>query len=191
MTELRVRLRDGPTSNEGRVELYLNGTWGTICDDYWGIDEANVICRMLGYSEGAWSTHCCGWYPSYSALQKIWLDDVHCVGDEQSIAECRHGGWGSHNCYHAEDVGVVCKYTPIPASGRKSLCIFMISHDLIYIYIQRKILSDSTDMDVILTIPFRRWHNRWIGTEIYPDTQPFRKAVWTFLPIEKDAFHLV
>ena len=116
--ELAVRLRNGPTSNQGRVELFLNGTWGTICDDYWGIEEANVICRMLGFSEGAWSTHCCGWYGSSSAPSQIWLDDVHCVGDEQSIAQCRHGGWGSHNCYHSEDVGVVCKYTPISTPGR-------------------------------------------------------------------------
>lgn len=119
-SELRVRLRDGTTSNQGRVELYLNGTWGTICDDYWGIEEANVICRMLNYSEGAWSTHCCGWYDGFSVPGQIWLDDVHCVGDEQSIAECRHGGWGSHNCYSSENVGVVCKYTPIPTPGKKS-----------------------------------------------------------------------
>lgn len=116
--ELQVRLRSGTTSNQGRVELFLNGTWGTICDDYWGIEEANVICRMLGYSEGAWSTHCCGWYEGFTAPEQIWLDDVHCVGDETSIAKCRHGGWGTHNCRHSEDVGVVCKYTPETLQGR-------------------------------------------------------------------------
>lgn len=116
--ELKVRLRSGITSNQGRVELFLNGTWGTICDDDWGIEEANVICRMLGYTEGAWSTHCCGWYDGYSAPDKIWLDDVHCVGDEESIAGCRHGGWGSQNCLHSDDVGVVCKYTPLPRQGK-------------------------------------------------------------------------
>ena len=116
--ELIVRLRDGTTSNQGRVELKLNGTWGTICDDYWGIEEANVICRMVGYSEGAWSTNCCGWYGYASG--KIWLDNVHCVGDEQTIAACRHGGWGSHNCFHSEDVGVICKYTPVGTPGSVS-----------------------------------------------------------------------
>ena len=94
------------------MELSVNGTWGTICDDYWGIEEANVICRMLGYSQGAWSTHCCGWYRGSYELKKVWLDNVHCVGDEKSIAECSHGGWGRHNCYlNSQDVGVVCKYT--------------------------------------------------------------------------------
>jgi len=115
---VKVRLRDGMTSNQGRVELYLNGTWGTICDDYWGIEEANVICRMLNYSEGAWSTQCCGWYFRGFAPRKIWLDDVHCVGDEHSIGECSHGGWGNHNCGRSNNVGVVCKYTPVPRPGR-------------------------------------------------------------------------
>ena len=116
--ELKVRLQSGMTSNQGRVELFLNGTWGTICDNNWGIQEANVICRMLGYSEGAWSTHCCGWYEGYTAPAQIWLDNVHCAGDETSIAQCSHGGWGSHNCRHSEDVGVVCKYTPETKPGR-------------------------------------------------------------------------
>lgn len=44
----------------------------------------------------------------------------------------------------------------------------------------------------MLIIPFRRWHSRcWIDTEIYTDTHPFRKAVWTFLPNEKDASDLL
>lgn len=120
LTELRVRLRSGYTSNQGRVEIYLNDTWGTVCDNNWGIEEANVICRMVGFSEGAWSTHCCGWYDGYSTPNQIWLDNVDCVGDETSIAECRHSGWGSHNCFHSDDVGVVCKYTPPPMPGRYS-----------------------------------------------------------------------
>ena len=116
-TELEIRLHGGETHYEGGVEIKLNGTWGTICDDFWGIEEANVICRMLNFTEGALSTQCCGFYNGYGIAEKIWLDDVHCDGDEQSIAECRHGGWGSHNCRHTEDVGVVCKHTPVSAPG--------------------------------------------------------------------------
>ena len=38
----------------------------------------------------------------------IWLDDVQCTGNELSLAECPHRGWGVHNCYHGEDVSIIC-----------------------------------------------------------------------------------
>ncbi|KAH3690034.1 hypothetical protein DPMN_191781 [Dreissena polymorpha] len=43
------RLVNGTHDADGRVEIKVLDTWGTICDDYFGLEEASVICRMLGY----------------------------------------------------------------------------------------------------------------------------------------------
>lgn len=48
-TQVRLRGR-GSTNYAGRVEIFHNGTWGTICDDAFDRRDAGVICRMLGFS---------------------------------------------------------------------------------------------------------------------------------------------
>ncbi|XP_072171897.1 scavenger receptor cysteine-rich domain superfamily protein-like [Diadema setosum] len=106
--ELEVRLVNGGSANEGRVEVRYNGTWGTVCDDSWGIEDAHVVCRMLGYQE-ALDARCCSKFGEGSG--DILLDDVSCSGEEDNLADCQHRVFGTHNCVHGEDAGVICRPT--------------------------------------------------------------------------------
>ncbi|XP_059413491.1 galectin-3-binding protein A-like [Carassius carassius] len=103
--EGRVRLvGDQPSS--GRVEVYHDGQWGTVCDDDWDMAEAQVVCRQLGFP-GAKSFTLGGRYGEGSG--KIWLDDMKCKGSESSLSECSFKDWGVTDCSHKEDAGVVCE----------------------------------------------------------------------------------
>ncbi|XP_061742164.1 lysyl oxidase homolog 3B isoform X1 [Nerophis ophidion] len=109
---LKVRLAGYPRKhNEGRVELFHAGEWGSICDDDFSLANANVLCRQLGFVAATAWTHSA----KYGKGQgKVWLDNVMCGGGEKSIALCKSRGWGNSDCTHDEDAGVVCKDERIP-----------------------------------------------------------------------------
>ena len=90
----------------GRVEVNYNGQgWGTVCDDGWILEDADVVCRMLGYSSAANATRA-AYFGQGVGL--VWLDEVLCSGGEQSYLECSHSEVGAHDCRHSEDAGVIC-----------------------------------------------------------------------------------
>ena len=99
-----VRLVGGSTAQEGRVEIYHNSEWGTVCDDRFVSEDVEVVCRQLGYTGG--EVHGRGAFGAGTGT--IWMDDVRCVGNESRLADCPFAGWGLHNCRHSEDVGVSC-----------------------------------------------------------------------------------
>ncbi|KAL3852282.1 hypothetical protein ACJMK2_015946 [Sinanodonta woodiana] len=104
MVPPNVRLVNGSSPMSGRVEVYHDGEWGTICDDGWDDADASVVCRMLGYRYGRRVRD--GLFGP--GRGRIWLDDVNCDNDSSHLAECRHSGWGKENCEHTEDAGVEC-----------------------------------------------------------------------------------
>ncbi|XP_061211566.1 scavenger receptor cysteine-rich domain-containing group B protein [Neopsephotus bourkii] len=109
-----IRLSNGPSRCQGRVEIFYNGSWGTVCDDDWDLVDANVVCRQLGCGRAVT-------LPPAMAFGQgsgpIFLDNVDCKGREVALSECWSHGWGIHNCYHYEDVAVVCnELSPTQAS---------------------------------------------------------------------------
>ncbi|XP_078333709.1 neurotrypsin-like [Crassostrea virginica] len=101
-----LRLVGGGTPYEGRLEVYYNGNWGTICDDHWDERDTAVACQSLGFSSNDTDTWCCARFGQGTGL--ILLDDVYCLGTESDLGQCAHGGWGRHNCGHHEDVSIRC-----------------------------------------------------------------------------------
>ncbi|XP_033754354.1 deleted in malignant brain tumors 1 protein-like isoform X2 [Pecten maximus] len=101
--ELAVRLVGGFSNSSGRVELFYAGEWGTICDGSWDNNDAQVVCRMLGYRRGSAYR-----YAVFGEGTGItWMSDVGCSGSESKLFHCSFSGWGS-TCSHDYDVGVVC-----------------------------------------------------------------------------------
>ena len=122
-----MRLSDGGAADFGRVEILYNGTWGTVCDDSWDIEDAAVVCRMLGF-EYAWTAISFGVLITNEDLElygtgPIWLDNVNCNGNESSLSECSHNGWSVHNCDHLEDAGVLCSDSPRPTNQSVSTVV--------------------------------------------------------------------
>ena len=101
-----VRLAGSYYNNKGRVEIYHPSYgWGTVCDDSWGLRDANVVCRQLGYNGATGAPHGARYGQGRGP---ILLDDVGCNGSEAYLWKCPSSGWASHNCDHREDASAEC-----------------------------------------------------------------------------------
>ncbi|XP_041471968.1 relaxin receptor 2-like isoform X3 [Lytechinus variegatus] len=116
--ESNVRLQNGLTPREGRVEVRINGTWGTLCDSSFGINDAHVVCRSLGFTGALGTTSLSEFGPSTLTIHPI---DLRCNGKETTLSECPKSnldhlpeGCGSYNeagvrCSDCRDVNPRCE----------------------------------------------------------------------------------
>ena len=118
---LGIRLVSQAHAFEGRVEVFIDGQWGTVCDDFFDIRDAQVICRQLALG------------PPVEIIRKlsqshlnvtestlpILLDDLECGGTEQRLIDCE---FNTHNCFHDEDIGLVCSAPPVQATQCLEAC---------------------------------------------------------------------
>ncbi|XP_052271435.1 scavenger receptor cysteine-rich type 1 protein M130-like [Dreissena polymorpha] len=101
-----IRLVNGSSNNDGRVEIKVLDTWGTVCDDDFGIEDALVICKMMGFPFAV------GFHTSYHAgTGPIFVDDMACGANSSHINDCFYVT--KHNCGHHEDTSVTCSECPV------------------------------------------------------------------------------
>uniref|UniRef100_A0A1X7T6A2 Uncharacterized protein n=1 Tax=Amphimedon queenslandica TaxID=400682 RepID=A0A1X7T6A2_AMPQE len=100
-------------TNVGRVELCVENTWTTLCDESWDYKDAQVICRQLGFSVY-------GALPEYDCYTESHLSfgitELNCTGDEDFLLNCSYSNAALHNCQSHSDASVVCQRTAYQAN---------------------------------------------------------------------------
>uniref|UniRef100_A0A4W4F0U4 SRCR domain-containing protein n=1 Tax=Electrophorus electricus TaxID=8005 RepID=A0A4W4F0U4_ELEEL len=102
---LPLRLRGAERSCSGRLEVYHNAAWGSICDDQWDIRDAEVVCRQLGCGKALRADGSAAFGAGEGV---IWLNRVKCRGDEIHLWDCSYSLKNHTDCSHKEDAGVTC-----------------------------------------------------------------------------------
>ncbi|XP_060652584.1 uncharacterized protein LOC132788919 isoform X2 [Drosophila nasuta] len=118
----QLRLTGGNSPNMGRVEVKINGQWGYVCDDNFGLRDADVVCRELGFKMGAAEVRGNSFYVPPERNFNYVMDAVDCRGNETRLKDCDFKGWGVHNCGVDEVVGVVCKVPLLKCPNNLWLC---------------------------------------------------------------------
>ncbi|XP_046357772.2 deleted in malignant brain tumors 1 protein-like [Haliotis rufescens] len=111
-TDGDVRLAGESSRNRGRLEVFYNSRWGSVCDDSFDVDAAIVVCRQLGLPTSRPNIEIKRPGPSFYNL-----DDVRCTGNEEALGDCQHRTWGTSDCSAEEHVLVACAADPCKADS--------------------------------------------------------------------------
>ncbi|KMY98555.1 uncharacterized protein LOC6737381 isoform X3 [Drosophila simulans] len=121
-SDYEVRLSGGESPNMGRIEVKANGQWGYVCDDKFGLKDADVVCRELGFRMGAQEVRGSSFYAPPNQDFNYLMDEVECHGNETKLGQCAFKGWGVHNCGVDEVAGVTCKVPVMKCPNNYWLC---------------------------------------------------------------------
>ncbi|XP_078284987.1 scavenger receptor cysteine-rich domain-containing protein DMBT1-like [Rhinoraja longicauda] len=115
-----MRLVNGERRCEGRVEVWHNGTWGTVCSEKLERQDAEVICKQMKCGPLIFIDYIAKKYGEGSG--PIWMDEMKCSSHESALWQCQYDPWGQHNCGHNEDAGVSCGDAEMPETSSGKGC---------------------------------------------------------------------
>ena len=157
-----LALVDGSVAWEGRVEVFRDGAWGTVCDDSWDAADAAAACRQAGYHGAVQAVGDAHFGQGRGAIV---LDDVACEGTEDRLVDCSRAA-DPHDCGHAEDAGVICaapnprvappRFVAAAAQGERVTLYFDSPLDTAFAPAPRDFLLHTDMPDVVSEVSARR-----------------------------------
>ena len=142
-----LRLADGNNVGEGRVEIFFDNSWATVCDDGWDNTDATVVCKQLGFSTSGSAVSLAGFGEGSGT---ILLDSVSCSGNDSNIFDCPHVGFKNHNCSHRNDAGVICRDAPSKYYCFYSSLVPLLHHSVSPFLLQQNLASCNKSLGIKL-----------------------------------------
>ncbi|XP_052772238.1 uncharacterized protein LOC128211461 isoform X1 [Mya arenaria] len=99
-----IRLSGGGYPQIGRIELQVQGQWGRICGDFFDINNAAVLCRMMGLNSSAFMRH----DNFVQGSGPLLMNYVHCYGSEEHINNCSYSAPYINSCTSNNDISLLC-----------------------------------------------------------------------------------
>ncbi|KAG1952923.1 scavenger receptor cysteine-rich type 1 protein M130-like [Pimephales promelas] len=100
-----LRLSGGLGRCSGRLEVYHNTVWGSVCADLWDISDAQVVCRQLGCGDALRAD---GNSVFGAGEGVVWMNRVECRGNEIHLWDCPHSLKNHTDCSHKDHAGLTC-----------------------------------------------------------------------------------